>query len=191
VKVRFRKLLDVIQGQRHDFLNHLQVISGLLQLKKEERLRDYLSQVSIELARLSKTAKIRIPDVTACLLNAFHEAAMNQVDLELEVTSDFTGCVVPGPVVAEALECCLIPFFKLMESPQAQERFIKVYFQENEENSICRLLFPEPLLGDLEYFEKELNSVGSLLGPYGGRVNMAVANGGVEIFLVFPGNEKQ
>ncbi|HHU86216.1 MAG TPA: histidine kinase [Peptococcaceae bacterium] len=189
--MRFRKLLDVIQGQRHDFLNHLQVISGLLQLNKEERLRDYLAQISLELARFSKTARIKIPDVTACLLNTYYDAAMNQVDLELEVTSDFTGCVVPGPVVAEALERCMIPFFKSMESPHAQERFMKVYFEESEGNNICRLLFPEPPLEDLSHFENELNSVGSLLGPCGGWVNMAVANGGVEIFLVFPGNEKQ
>jgi hypothetical protein len=177
--MRFRKLLDVIQGQRHDFLNHLQVISGLLQLNKEERLRDYLAQISLELARFSKTARIKIPDVTACLLNTYYDAAMNQVDLELEVTSDFTGCVVPGPVVAEALERCMIPFFKSMESPHAQERFMKVYFEESEGNNICRLLFPEPPLGDLSHFENELNSVGSLLGPCGGWVNMAVANGGV------------
>ena len=60
-----QKLLDVIQGQRYDFLNHLQVISGLLQLNKEERLQDYLAQISLELARFSKTARIKIPDVTA------------------------------------------------------------------------------------------------------------------------------
>ena len=188
--MRFRKLLDVVQGQRHDFLNHLQVISGLLQLKKEEQLRDYLAQVSMEQARLSKTAKIKIPEVTASLLNACNEAALNQVELELEVTSNFTGCVIPGLVVVEFFELCLGPFFRLMGSPDIGGRSLKIYLDESEGNYICRLLFPEPPLGDPGLFDKELESVGGLLGPGGGRVNMAVVNGGVELFLLFPGNEK-
>ena len=79
--MRLEKLLDVIQVQRHDFLNHMQVISGLLQLNKLDRLRDYLGQVSMELARFSKTTRVKIPEVTACLLTAYNDAAMIQVEL--------------------------------------------------------------------------------------------------------------
>ncbi|OPZ72790.1 MAG: sensory histidine kinase DcuS [Firmicutes bacterium ADurb.Bin456] len=188
--MRFKRLLDVIQGQRHDFLNHLQVISGLHQLKKGDQLRDYLAQISLEQAKLSKTAKVKIPEVTACLLNVCHEAAQSQVELEMEVASNFTGCVVPGPVVAESIEICLSPFFRLMGSPDIGGRHLKIYLDENEGNYTCRVLFPEPPLGDPGMFDNELEAVGGLLGPAGGRVNMAVVNGGVEIFLLFPGNEK-
>ncbi len=188
--MRLEKLLDVIQVQRHDFLNHMQVISGLLQLNKLDRLRDYLGQVSMELARFSKTTRVKIPEVTACLLTAYNDAAMIQVELELEVKSAFAGCDVPGPIMAEALERCICSVFKSMESPDLKRRSLEVRFTESDRNYICSLLFPEPPLEDLCYFENELESVGGLLGPHGGRINMAVANGGMEIFLTFPGNEK-
>lgn len=32
-----REIISLLRWQRHDFLNHLQVISGYLQLKKNDR----------------------------------------------------------------------------------------------------------------------------------------------------------
>jgi hypothetical protein len=36
-------IMKVIQMQRHDFLNHLQVVSGLTQLRKTDRVVEYIA----------------------------------------------------------------------------------------------------------------------------------------------------
>lgn len=184
--MNLEKLLEVIQVQRHDFLNHLQVISGLLQLNKVDRVREYIGQIGMEMAQLSKTSRVKIPEVTAALLAGFNDASMSQIELELTINSNLAQCAVPGPVVGEAVERCLNYAFATMASPEAGERRLEVIFAESEKKYTCCLFFPEPSLEDLDLFEKRLAPVGELLNPYGGRVNLAVANNGIEIFLIFP-----
>ena len=184
--MNLEKLLDAIQVQRHDFLNHLQVISGLLQMNKVDRVMDYLNQVCMEIAKFSKVSRVAIPELTAALIIAINDAAMYQIELELNISSDLSECAVPGPVVGEVLERCLNSAFETMSAPEIGDRRIEVVFGESERKYTCRLLFPEPLLADLSRFENELIPVGELLNPYGGRLNLAVANNGIEIFFSLP-----
>lgn len=178
--------MEVIQVQRHDFLNHLQVISGLLQLNKVDRMREYIGQVCLEVAQTSKTARLKIPEVTAVLLIGFNEASKKQIELELTVNSNLACCATPGPVVGKALEICMNHAFSTMASPEVGERHLEIIFAESEKKYICRLLFPEPQPADPGILENGLAPVGDLLNPYGGRVNLAMANGSIEIFLIFP-----
>lgn len=184
--MNLEKLLDAIQVQRHDFLNHLQVISGLLQMKKVDRVMDYLNQVCMEMVQYSKTARVAIPEVTAALLIAINDAAMYQIELVLNITSDLKESAVPGPVVGELLEICLGSAFETMSAPEIENRRIEVILDESERRYTCRLLFPEPLLADLSAFESSLAPAGEFLSPYGGRFNLAVANNGIEIFFTLP-----
>jgi sensor histidine kinase regulating citrate/malate metabolism len=184
--LNLEKLLDAIQVQRHDFLNHLQVISGLLQMNKVDRVMDYLNQVCVEIAQYSKTARVAIPELTAALIIAINDAAMYQIELVLNITSDLSESAVPGPVVGEVLELCLSSAFETMSAPEIVDRRIEVVLGESERKYTCRLLFPEPLLADLSRFETALIPAGELLSPYGGRLNLALANNGIEIFFTLP-----
>ncbi|MCL6635481.1 MAG: Spo0B domain-containing protein [Peptococcaceae bacterium] len=190
-QLSLQKLLGFIQAQRHDFLNHLQVISGLLQLNKMDRAREYIRDVTMEIARLSKTARVGVPEVTVALLSGFYDASMCQVEMELTVDSRLAGSAVPGPVLGKALELSLDCAISAMALPDAKTRHLEMILTENEKNYICRLLFPETSVAVPGHFEKRLAPVGDLLEPYGGRVNLAMANSGVEIFLTFPRKDLQ
>jgi len=107
------KLLEVIQVQRHDFLNHLQVISGFLQLNKPERIREYIELIILEMRAMSQTARFKIPEITAALLVGFNEASKYQAKMELMVNSNLDHCMVAGPVVGEALESVLNCFLRI------------------------------------------------------------------------------
>jgi hypothetical protein len=185
--LKLEKLLDAIQGQRHDFLNHLQVIAGLLQLKKVDRAMDYLKQVSNEVAKYSHTSKVTIPELSAALLIAINEAAMLQIELVLSINSDLAKCAVPGAVVSNALEICLNSAFETIAMQEIEERRrLEVVFAEREQEYTCRLLFPEPLLADLKRFEATLVPAVEMLSPYGGALDLALANNGVKIFFTLP-----
>lgn len=184
-------LLEVIQSQRHDFLNHLQVISGLLQLNKVDRAREYIDQVSLEAAQYSKTTQVSIPEVTAALLVGFNNAFMSQIVMELTVNSNLSNCAVPGPVVGQALELSLNCAISAMALPEAIDRRLEVIFAENKRNYICRLNIPKMPMICADFFEHGLNSVADLLTLHGGRVNLAVTGGGIEIFLAFPRKDSQ
>ncbi|OPX87931.1 MAG: Sporulation initiation phosphotransferase B [Pelotomaculum sp. PtaB.Bin104] len=179
-------LLEIVQVQRHDFLNHLQVISGLLQLNKVERVREYISQVSMEIARSSKTSQVKIPAVTLALLTCLNEAAKCQIDIELTVNSSFTECRVPGIVAGEAIEHSVGCALEVMAPPEITGRNLDIVLGEKDKKYICRLLFPEPPQINLNQLEARLALIGELLSPHGGRVNLAITTSGIEIFLSFP-----
>lgn len=183
------KLLEVIQVQRHDFLNHLQVISGLLQLNKFDRAHDYIKEVSREMAVVSKTSRIGIPEVTAALLTGLNDASKYQIDLELTIDSCLADCEVPGAALGETLEKIFSSFFETMASTEAKKKTLKVIFAENDKKYTCRLFCPFPQLPDPVRFEKNLAEAGELLAHYGGQAKLVIAGGGVEIFFILPRRE--
>ncbi len=180
------KLLRVIQDQRHCYLNHLQVISGFLQLDKIEKAREYINHVSAELALLAGAAKIRLPEVSAALIIALNEAGGLLLDTELSVETDLAGCSVPGPQAGFALERCLNCALSILKRTQAPARRLKVAAVEGRAGYSFRIHFVEEYPSDPAYMEKELAAAADALAPYGGRVNLATANGGVEIFITLP-----
>ena len=56
-----KELLEVLRVQRHNFLNHLQVISGLLQLKKYDRVSEYIMNIGQEYNQASMLGRIEAP----------------------------------------------------------------------------------------------------------------------------------
>lgn len=184
------KLLEVIQVQRHDFLNHLQVISGFLQLNKPDRIREYIELVTIEMRVMSQTARLKIPAVTAALLVGFNEAAKHQAEMELTVNSNLDQCTVPGPVVGEALENVLHCYFKNLSSPETGERNFAVMIDESrEEYTIC-LCSPAYCIDDPLLFKKDLEPVKELFDKHDGLLNIALSSEIVNIFLNFPGKRE-
>lgn len=185
-----KKLLEIIQAQRHDFLNHFQVISGLLQLNKIDRVREYIGQVSMEMVQFSKTAKVNVPEVTAALLAAFHDASMSHIELELTVETDLRNCRLPGPVLGEVLLYCQNLVISSISSPEAvEERLLEIILTENDKNYVCRFIFPEIVANEAYFYEKGIITISKMINPYGGRINFAVTNNKMEIFLYFPRNQ--
>ncbi len=185
------KLLEVIHVQRHDFLNHLQVISGLMQLNKVERAREYIGQVGKEMEQTSKTARVKIPEVTAALLIGLNEAAKYQIKVELSVNSNFADCAIAGHTAGEAVQRCLDCIFLTMATPEIKERYIEIYLMGSEKKYTCRILFPNPKMPDTSSFENGISALGALLSEHKGRVNLAVANDNMEIYLTLPRKEKK
>jgi len=148
---------------------------------------DYLKQVSNEVRKYSLTSKVAVPELSAALLIAINEASMLQIDLVLNIYSDFSKSAVPGAVIGNALEICLNSAFEAISVQEIQDRRrLEVVFAESEQEYTCRLLFPEPLMLDLKGFEATLEPAVKMLGPYGGALDLAIANNSVEIFFTLP-----
>ena len=79
------ELLEVMRVQRHDFMNHLQVISGLLQLKKNDRAADYIKQVAQEMSQEGALARIGIPGIVAVVLTAELDAKKQGIRLSKNI----------------------------------------------------------------------------------------------------------
>lgn len=81
-------LNTTLRSQRHDYLNHFQVIYGLMELKEYEEAKKYLDPVFKDILKVSKALKTAQPAINALLQAKMEIAEQNNIDLFLEVRSD-------------------------------------------------------------------------------------------------------
>ncbi|MCL5781676.1 MAG: Spo0B domain-containing protein [Firmicutes bacterium] len=183
--MEIKGLLEVIQVQRHDFLNHLQVISGLLQLNKGERVRDYINQVCGDYERLSRITRLKSPEVKAVLLIANNEAAKCQVDFMMDIETNMASLAVPGQVVGAALERCVKQALKFLSPPEVIDRRMSLTISEGERKITVKLGFPG-VPAEVVQDAQEQMVLSEALAPYKSSTKLAVTEKEVEIYMIFP-----
>ncbi|MDN5347286.1 MAG: hypothetical protein PWP65_850 [Clostridia bacterium] len=83
--------LALLRAQRHSFLNHLQVISGFLQLGKPERALDYLKEVQLELENWGRIMRLKVPEVAFVSLCKLEKARMQEIATNIDTSTNLAG----------------------------------------------------------------------------------------------------
>lgn len=96
------ELNGTLRAQRHDYLNHLQVVYGMMELEEYGELHDYLEPVYQDMMKTGKALKTSIPAVNALLKAKMGEAESKGIDFYVEVKSDLKQLHV------EAWELCKV-----------------------------------------------------------------------------------
>jgi len=99
-----KELLEVLRVQRHDFMNHLQIISGMIQLNKTDRAFRYIQELAREMSEAGKITALKKPEAAAALLVNRHRAAGRDVEVRLAITTDLAGCRLDGPALADLID---------------------------------------------------------------------------------------
>ena len=101
----YRQLEDLNSGlraQRHDYLNHLQVVYGLMELQQYGELLKYLQPVYKDMQKTGKALKTSKPAINALLKAKMDEAESRGIDFYIEVKSDL------GELHVEDWELCKV-----------------------------------------------------------------------------------
>jgi sensor histidine kinase regulating citrate/malate metabolism len=77
-----------LRSQRHEYLNEMQVVYGLLELEEYEEAMKYLKPVYNDIAKVSKALRTSKPAVNALLQAKMEKAEKNNVQLYVEVSSN-------------------------------------------------------------------------------------------------------
>ncbi|AGX44255.1 sensor histidine kinase [Clostridium saccharobutylicum] len=122
-----------LRTQRHDYLNHIQVIYSLMELEEFDEARNYIEPVYKDIVRVSKALKTSKPAVNALLQAKLQMAEKNEIDMELEIKSNLKHlsmepwefCRVIGNIIDNAI-------FTLKLKPN--NRYMLVEFAEDLQN---------------------------------------------------------
>jgi sensor histidine kinase regulating citrate/malate metabolism len=122
-----------LRTQRHDYLNHIQVIYSLMEFEEYEEARNYIEPVYKDIVRVSKALKTSKPAVNALLQAKLQMAEKNEIDMELEIKSDLKHlnmetwefCRVVGNIIDNAIFA-----LKLKDN----NRYMLVEFTEDLQN---------------------------------------------------------
>jgi len=140
VSENIMEMINTVRGQRHDFINHLQVIHGLNQISDKEALDDYLSDLLSEVTRYNEMLKIDNP-VIAALINAkIAQAGSRGISLRVQVKSSLAHIAnaafamgrIMGNLIDNALEAV----------EEAGENWVEVSIEEQNSLIICSVTNP-------------------------------------------------
>ena len=143
------KLNSRLRAQRHDYLNHLQVVYGLMELREYEELENYLQPVYKDMQKTGKALKTSRPAINALLKAKMDEAESRGIDFYIEVKSDLKE------LRAEAWELCRV-LSNLLDNAMTAlegntgEKKIELDITENQESyrfdvSNNGPMIPEPM----------------------------------------------
>lgn len=90
------ELNNTLRAQRHDFLNHLQVVYSLMEMREYKEAQDYIERVYGDIRAVSRVLRTANPAVNALLKVKLAACEKQGVKVELNITSAWKDLSIPG-----------------------------------------------------------------------------------------------
>lgn len=130
------ELNDKLRMDRHDYLNHLQIIYGLMELEEYDEMNSYLRKVYKELLKTGKAVKTSKPAINALLAAKMAEAEAKGIEFLIEVKSDLKQLIIEDWELCKILSNLIDNAEKALEDNDAEEKRIRVNITETPERYI-------------------------------------------------------
>jgi two-component system sensor histidine kinase AgrC len=85
------EMVRVIRTQRHDFINHLQVVYALMNTKKLERAQQYIEELCQTVHIPCEALHVNMPELSALLLAKEELATAKNISFKIIIDSDLVG----------------------------------------------------------------------------------------------------
>ena len=92
-----------MRTQRHDFLNHIQVIYSLIEMEEPEEALKYMDRVYGDLQRVSKMLQTDSPAVNALIQAKVAEAKRRGIELKLSISARWSSPMLPSWEICRVL----------------------------------------------------------------------------------------
>ena len=93
---KLEQLNTTMRAQRHDFMNHLQVVYSLIELEEYQSASEYLERVYGDIKRVGRSLKTAHPAINALLAAKLSDCEARGVKVELIIESPWEALPVPG-----------------------------------------------------------------------------------------------
>lgn len=118
-----------LRAQRHDFMNHLQVVYSLLELKEYGAAEEYLEKVYGDIKRIGRALKTAHPAINALLAAKMSDCESRGIAMELTAESPWQQINVPSWEVCRVLGNLIDNAMDALS--QTQKPVIRVALGEN------------------------------------------------------------
>lgn len=139
------QLNSTLRAQRHDYLNHLQVVYGMMELEEYEELHTYLEPVYKDMMKTGKALKTSKPAINALLKAKMGEAEGKGIDVYVEVKSDLKDLKVADWEVCKVLSNLLDNAMTALEGVTGEHK-IQIDITESREAYIFSVANNGPMI---------------------------------------------
>lgn len=198
------KLNNTLRSQRHDYLNHLQVVYGLMQLEEYDELEKYLEPVYKDMQKTGKALKTSKPAINALLKAKMDEASGREIDLYVEVKSDLKKLEIEDWELCKVISNIIDNAMTALEE-KTNEKKIVVDMTEDKEHYIFSISNNGPMIpkdmqphifrkGVTTKLEREhgmgLYIVMNVVKEYEGNIEMTSTEDETKFVVTFPKRKK-
>jgi len=92
---QLEELNKTLRAQRHDFMNHLQVVYGLIELEEYKDTMDYIEKVYNDIQRVSRVMRTSNPALNALLQAKVLASEKRGIEPRLNINSQFDKIKIP------------------------------------------------------------------------------------------------
>jgi two-component system, LytTR family, sensor histidine kinase AgrC len=89
-------LNKTLRGQRHDFMNHLQVVYSLIEMDEFKSASEYIEKVYVDIQKVSRVLKTSNAAVNAILQAKLLSCEKNGITVEFNVTTQLKDLKIPS-----------------------------------------------------------------------------------------------
>lgn len=89
-------LNNTLRAQRHDFLNHLQVVYSLMEMEEYQEANDYIDKVYGAITSIGRVMKTANPAINALLQAKLAACEKAGVQVEMNIQSSWKNLSIPG-----------------------------------------------------------------------------------------------
>lgn len=93
---QLENLNKTLRGQRHDFMNHLQVVYSLMEMEEYFDAREYIEKVFKDIQKINKVLKTSNPAVNALLQAKTLYGEKRGIKTKIVITTSFNDLKVPS-----------------------------------------------------------------------------------------------
>ena len=130
------RLNDKLRMDRHDYLNHLQIVYGLMELEEYDEMNSYLRKVYKELLKTGKAIRTSKPALNALLAAKNAEAEERGVEFIIEVKSDLKDLAIEDWELCKVLSNLIDNAMKALEDTERTDRKIEINITESPDRYI-------------------------------------------------------
>jgi len=92
---QLNKLNNTLRAQRHDFMNHMQVVHSLIELEEYSEVNEYINKVYTDIEKVSNILKTGIPAVNAILESKRQTCESKGIEVTVDISSTLAKISVP------------------------------------------------------------------------------------------------
>jgi len=127
------ELVRAIRVQRHDFVNHMQVVYALMKTGKFDKAIEYIADLSHDIQITGAMLSVDIPELSALLLAKTDLARKKEILFKITVESDLKGLEIKPLELIMVVANLLDNAFEAVETLPEENRIVVLKITETAE----------------------------------------------------------
>ncbi|WP_192929765.1 sensor histidine kinase [Alkaliphilus serpentinus] len=141
-----KEVIEALRGQKHDFLNHLNVVAGMIKMDKSEKALDYIYDISGRTDETFMISRIENVEVAAILYRKCAIAENKGINIEIDISTNLKELRIDSIDLSRIFFNLLDNAIYELERAPIEDKLLTIEIKEDENNYIIMIGNSYPVL---------------------------------------------